>query len=390
MKKLIIASLIFAAMAATSHAETSPASSDKVLNPIIRVCLIDNSPSIQLALKGAYRIAALDTQKVLMEGSLLESAVAGTEDGISIGGNEFKVPGVAVTVEKDSTIYVDGKRFRGDIDIVRKDNSKLMVINHIPVDDYLYGVLHFEISDRWPIAALKAQAIAARSFAVYQARQNRLQPYDLRSDIYSQVYGGSAAEKWATTKAVNLTRAKVLTYKGEILPAYYHATCAGSTEDAASLWNIDIPPLRGVRCNYCLNSPHYRWTKEMPLSDFEAMLKRSGYNIGKIVSAGVISRNKSGRVDKLQIKDGAGVSVVLTAKEFRQLVGPNDVKSTKFDVSIKYNHMILVGRGWGHGVGLCQWGMYGLARKGRTSEEILKFYYPGTQITTLDRIKEKR
>jgi stage II sporulation protein D len=388
MKKTILILFIAAALCSISRADT-PEASDKDSNPVLRVCIIDGNPSIQLSLKGKFKISALDTARTLLEDGSLDATVSCVQGGLSIGDKEFKTSGVAVVVEKDSTIYVDGKRFRGDIDIIRKDNGKLIVVNHIPVEDYLYGVLHYEISDRWPIAALKAQAIAARTFAVYQAKQNKLQPYDLRSDIYSQVYGGSASEKWATTKAVNLTRSKVLTYKGDLFPSYYHATCAGSTEDAASLWNIELAPLKGVKCNYCMDSPHYKWTKDLPLSELEAALKTSGYNIGKIEHVSIISRNSSGRADKLEIKDGIGVSVVLTAKEFRQLIGPNEIKSTRFDAFIKKDHLVVIGKGWGHGVGMCQWGMYGLAKRGRSSDDILKFYYPGAQITSLDKIKPK-
>lgn len=389
MKKIFLALIAIAILAPACLADDAPRHAETPLNPVLRVRIIDGSSSIQLSLKGGYEIVALDTGATAMKDNSLEAKVSASPSGLLIGDKEVPASGLAVMVEKDSSIYVDGARFRGEIDIVRKDGGKLMVINHIPVEEYLYGVLHYEVSDRWPIAALKAQAIAARTFAVYQARQNKLQPYDLTSDTYSQVYGGSATEKWATTKAVNLTRSKVLTYKGDIFPTYFHATCAGGTEDASALWNINIPPLRGSRCVYCLTSPHYKWSKEIPLEDLEKKLRASGYKLGKISSVGVLSKNRSGRVDKLEIKDNAGVTVLLTAKEFRQLVGPNEIKSTRFELSLKWGHLMIVGRGWGHGVGMCQWGAFGLSKKGRTAEEILKFYYPGAQITSLDKIKNK-
>lgn len=390
MKKSILTAFIMVAFLSTAFAGDAPApSGSKDINPVVRVCIMDGVPSMRLELKGGFTIAAIDTGKDMMSGSSFDSNVAATADGIMLGDKEFRTPGIAVKVRNDSTIYVDGKRFRGDIDIIRKENSKLMVINHIPVEEYLYGVLHHEVSDRWPIAALKAQAIAARTFALYQARQSKLQPYDLRSDVYSQVYGGSASEKWATTKAVNLTRSKVLTYNGALFPTYYHATCAGSTEDASSLWNINLPPLKGVKCNYCAASPHYKWTKELPLKDIESALRKSGYKIGGIRSVTILSRNRSGRADKLEIKDNAGVSVILTAKDFRQLVGPNEIRSTKFDLSVRNDKLVVTGRGWGHGVGMCQWGAYGLSKKGRTAEEILRFYYPGTKVMPLDKLKDR-
>jgi stage II sporulation protein D len=258
----------------------------------------------------------------------------------------------------------------------------LNLINNVELENYLYGVLYHEVSHRWPIEVLKAQSIAARTFALHQREQSKLAPYDLRNDIYSQMYGGKTSEKWSTTRAVNLTKGKVLVYNGGLLPAYYHATCAGRTEDASNLWNIDLAPLKGVECKYCKDSPHYKWHKEISLWEIENRLKANDYNIGKIASLNILSRNKSGRVDKLEIKGESGASLILTGKDFRQMIGPNDVRSTNFTISLKWEHAIFDGYGWGHGVGLCQWGAYGLGRRGKKAEEILKFYYPGTEIAT--------
>lgn len=294
---------------------------------------------------------------------------------------------VSVRKGRDGNTYVDGRRFRGNVKTVKKENGKLMVINELPLDDYLYGVLYHEVSHRWPMEVLKAQAIAARTFALYQVRQDKAQAYDLRSDIYSQVYGGRTSEKWSTTAAVNRTKGQILVYKGDIFPAYYHATCGGYTEDAMNLWNVDLAPLKGVPCNFCSDSPHYRWTKEIPLGVLANKLKESGYKIGKISSVTILSKNKSGRVDKLEIKDDAGASVILTGKDFRQMMGPNDLRSAKFDLSMRPGFLVLDGLGWGHGVGMCQWGAYGMARKRKKAEEILKYYYPGAEISTIDKIK---
>jgi len=283
----------------------------------------------------------------------------------------------------DGNTYVNGRGFRGNVDIIKKDGGKLMVINRLPLDDYLYGVLYHEVSHRWPMEVLKAQAIAARTFALYQVRQNKLQPYDLRSDVYSQVYGGRTSEKWSTTRAVNLTRGKVLTYNGEIFPSYYHATCAGHTEDAVNLWNIDMPPLKGVPCDFCKDSPHYRWTKDIPLQAIRDKLSDNGHKIGRIAAVSIISKNASGRVDKLEIRDEAGTSIVLTGKDFRQIMGPNEMRSTKFDATVKEGGLVIYGLGWGHGVGMCQWGAYGMARRGKKAEEILKYYYPGAEVVKL-------
>jgi stage II sporulation protein D len=268
--------------------------------------------------------------------------------------------------------------------------DKILVVNNIGLDEYLYGVLYHEVSHRWPTECLKAQAIVARTFALEQMRQNKTEPYDLRCDIYSQVYGGRSGEKWSTSHAVDATRGKVLTFNGDIFPTYYHATCSGYTEDASNLWKVDLLPLKGVPCNFCGRSKHYRWRKEFPLQQVREKLNGGGYAIGPISTVEILTRNRSGRNDRIKISDTAGGSVVITGKDFRQLFGPNEVRSTKFDAEIKRGFLVLNGMGWGHGVGMCQWGAFGMSERGKKCDEILKYYYPGTEIMTIDKLPVKQ
>ncbi|MDO8535740.1 MAG: SpoIID/LytB domain-containing protein [Candidatus Omnitrophota bacterium] len=362
---------------------------EKKNDPVMRVLVADNRDTISLAAKGTYRVYSVPSEKLLTGGYILHTKVRAGEQGIMFGSRELKFSKIRVTVPDGSLVYIDGRSFRGIVDIVKKDNMKLAVINSVGLEEYLCGVLYNEVSHRWPIEAIKAQGIAARTFALYQARQNKLQDYDLTNDIYSQVYSGATSERWSTTRAVKLTLGKVLTYRGDIFPTYYHATCGGKTEDAANLWNVDIEPLKGSECGLCKESPHYKWTKNIPLVEMEKKLSENGYKIGKIKSVIVMARNKSGRVDKLEIKDDSDVSCVLTGKDFRRMIGPNDVRSTNFEPSINNDKLTLNGIGWGHGVGLCQWGAKGHAGHGKTAEDILKIYYPGAEVTTIEKIAGK-
>jgi stage II sporulation protein D len=141
-----------------------------------------------------------------------------------------------------------------------------------------------------------------------------------------------------------------------------------------------MPPLRGVACDFCSGSPYHRWIKDIPLWQLRQKLAAAGYKIGSIISVRVLSRNASGRVEKLEIKDVSGASVALSGKDFRQLMGPNEVRSTKFDASVRWGQLLLDGRGWGHGVGMCQWGAFGQSKAGKSAEEILRHYYPGAEI----------
>ncbi len=362
------------------------AAADAAKELIVRVMIMDNKPSINISLKGKYSITDNESARLVSEGPFLASAITADGQGIRIGKKQTFSGSARIKVQTEGNIYVNKSRFRGEVDIVRKDDSKLMLINRIDLDDYLYGVLYHEVSHRWPMEVLKAQAIAARTFALYQMTQNAKQPYDLGSDIYSQVYGGRANEKWSTNMAVNRTKGQVLAFDGKIFPAYFHATCAGRTESASNLWNIDLPPLKGAVCNYCAHSPHYRWSKEFPIWMVEEKLRMKGYKPGRIVQAEVISRTPSGRVDKMEFKDARGAAIMITGKDFRQAMGPNQVRSGKFNAQVRWGALAMEGTGWGHGVGMCQWGAFGMAKAGMKAEEILKWYYPGAEILSIERL----
>lgn len=355
----------------------------------VRVLILEDVSKLQVYSKDRYGIRSVDNGKTLLAGSKLNTHIIPTKSGFKIGKEYFTASKLNIRPASGSDIYVNNRPFRGEIDIIKTPRGRVSVINKISIEDYLNGVLYHEVSHRWPMEVLKAQAISARTFALFQASHNKTQPYDLRSDVYSQVYGGRISEKWSTNTAVKLTKGKVLTYKEGIFPAYFHATCAGHTEDASNLWNIDLPVLKGVLCNFCTESKHYRWTKSISLKDLQARLKGDLNKIEQISSVEIMSKNKSGRVEKIVVKNNLGAPVVFSGKDFRQLVGPNELRSTKFDVYIKDGNAVFNGFGWGHGVGMCQWGAYGMARAGKTYEEILKYYYPGAEITTLDKVIQK-
>jgi len=380
MKPLLALSLSAFLMFSASLA-ASPAFALDESNIIVRVCVIDEADSVKLSLKGPYYIYPLHSDEAIKGGDGLATRVRATKGGILLGREELKTGGITIKVAEDAGILVNSLRLRGYIDIIRTGSLKLIVVNHLEIDRYLCGVLYNEVSHFWPLEVLKAQAIAARTFALYQRRQNKARDYDLRSDIYSQVYRGSDSEKWTTNKAVFLTSRLVLTYNGDIFPAYYHANCAGMTEAASNLWNINTPPLRGVECPYCKYTRHYKWSDRIPLEDIRTKLVAAGYKIGEIESIVVLSRNKSNRAEKLEVKDTAGTVVIITAKDFRQILQSNTIRSTNFEVDIKGGTAVFDGFGWGHGVGMCQWGAYGMSKLKKSAAEILQFYYPGAKVT---------
>jgi stage II sporulation protein D len=348
----------------------------------IRVAIVQDAASLNLKVKGAYEIIDSVSKEVLTKGEDLKTTVTAYRDGILLGGKNFATIRLFIKTQNQEAITIDGRRFRGDIQLIEKDNLRLMVINHIDLEGYIQGILYHEASHYWPYDALKAQAIACRTFALYQMQKNALKDYDVTSDIYSQVYGGRTSERYRTTKAVEETKGEILTYQNKIFPAYYHATCAGHTEDASFLWNIDMVPLRGILCLFCKDSPHFRWHYVLSLDAIKDKLVNFGYPMKKIKNIEILGRDRSHRIISLNIaSDNKDINIM--AKDLRNILGPNIIRSTNFNIQIVDSDVIFQGFGWGHGVGLCQWGAYFMAKRGYNYKKILKYYYPESELSLI-------
>ncbi len=355
----------------------------------VRVAVINDADEVNLKIKGRYGIYALPLLETLRQESDLKKArISPTNSGILIGLEPFDVYGVRIKPVGTANIYVNNRKFRGDIDIIRTEKTKLLVINHVDIEDYVSGVLYHEVSHLWPLEALKAQAIASRTFAVYKTIESLGHDYDMTSDIYSQVYGGKTSERYKTSKAVRETKGKILIYKDKVLPAYFHATCGGETEDASLLWNVDMPPLKGRPCPYCQRSPHFKWSATISLRDIEAGLTKGGSKIKDIQDIKILAKDRSGRVSEVNVVGTLG-NETISANRFRLAVGPNILRSANFDVVIKGNSAVFSGKGWGHGVGMCQWGAYYMSKKGFSCDDILQFYYPGAVIADMKYLFEE-
>jgi stage II sporulation protein D len=326
----------------------------------------------------------VDTVKntVIRSAANLNTTVVAYRQGFSFGNMQARASKIMIRPLDANPILINGRQFRGALQLTRKENQRMLVVNYIEMEDYVKGILYHEVSHYWPMEALKVQAVISRTYALYQCEQNKPRDYDVTSDIYSQVYGGRTSERYRTTRAVEETRGQVVTYQGNVLPAYFHATCAGHTQDASLLWNINIAPLKGVKCNFCSLSPHFQWYEVMSLKEMRDFLTGAGYAVKNIKEIRIAGKDPSGRVTSIQIvSDDNEISV--PAKDFRSIVGPNVIRSTNFTVSVVEGDVIFQGVGWGHGAGLCQWGAYFMAKSGRDYREILKYYYPGSQLTSL-------
>lgn len=350
--------------------------------PRIRVALALNVPETVISVNGSYDIISYPEGEKLFHGSGLKATrISVTGNTINVGANGFPVPAIKISPRKKGAITVNKRPYRGDIVLARRPSGSLDVINILDLESYVKGVLPQEISPRWPIDAIKAQAVAARTYALEQKEAAKARAYDVNADTSSQVYGGFASERNKSNRAVNFTYGEVLFYKGKVFPAYFHATCAGMTEPAAELWKVDMEPLSGGRvCSYCGESPHFYWTYG---SDLKAVQKKIGkaYSLKKgLADIRVAERGISGRIRKLELKDEEEKSQFLSGKDFRQFLGADVIRSTNFTINIEGQKVVFSGKGWGHGVGLCQWGALGMSKKGHSYSEILDFYYPGSQV----------
>jgi stage II sporulation protein D len=281
---------------------------------------------------------------------------------------------------RGGSLQMNGKAYRGTIEIRKKRSGTLLVINDLDLESYLLGVVAAEIPADWEMESLKAQAVASRTYALYQKQNAGRRPYHILATVDSQMYLGKRGERERAAQAVEVTRGMVITYQGQVIPAFYHASCGGHTEDALELWGIDEPYLKGVDCD-CQNISKYgSWEKRVTMAGMIRALRREGYRLGDIGSVEIGTLTAAGRVKNVLFRHAGGTTSV-PAETLRATLGYSSLPSIFFEPEIIDREVVLSGRGLGHGVGLCQWGAREMARTGAGFQAILAYYYPGTAIS---------
>jgi stage II sporulation protein D len=352
---------------------------------LIRVAVLREEDHFTMAVQGRYDIMDLNTGKKLDARVYLRPVLVSLQEGKTrVGDRVYDAARLAIAPRREALVSINDGHFRGDVIIINNKGANFTVVNSIDLERYIRGVLYHEVSDKWPLEAIMAQAVATRTYALYSMEKFAARDYDVTNDVYSQVYGGRGSERYRTNVAVRRTGGQVLVYQGKIFPAFFHANSGGVTEDASELWDIDIVPLKGgIKSPFSMNSPHYQWRRNFRLKDIQDKLNARGYEIGLIKDIQVLEYNKSGRVRKLKIISRDGKEHVIEGKIFRDVVGPNVLRSNKYDIEMKGWYVDFVGNGWGHGVGMCQWGAYGMALMHYNYRQILEFYYPSSEISKL-------
>ena len=281
--------------------------------------------------------------------------------------------------------------YKGRLEITAQ-KGRLKILAFIPLEEYIAGVVSGEASDLSETEALKAQAVAARTYTLKHSNNHGSDGYDMCDSTHCQLFTGFAAVRPAARAASDFTRGEVLTYKGKLAATFYHSICGGRTESMTHVWPFeDKPYLTSVkdgpdRKPYCAAAPGFRWKTRISMRALNA-IARSQKWIGpdeSIRKVAIADRGISKRAVTLEFATGSR-RVKVPATNFYQGVGRragwNAVRSTLFELYSGKDYIILEGKGSGHGVGMCQWGAEGMGRLGFTYRDILTHYYPGTDIS---------
>lgn len=346
--------------------------------PIVRVLLVNDKREAQLAISGCYQITG-SLMNIIDQGQGLQRCTISVDNGaITIGNKRYNNSELRITSQRDGEIELNNVRYRGEIRILQQFNNKFSVIEETDLESFIAGVLGSEMPPSWDEDALRAQAVAARTYAMYKKKVRRDDVYHL--DMLELAYRGVAGETARLNKIVQETKGIVMVYNWNIFPAYFHSTCGGHTEDVNHVFGKDsIPPLSGVVCNYCNNSKHSCWSIDISKAEIEKKLREANVYVSNISTVKAINPGAGDHGSKVEIISANG-SKEMNANDFRLLVGPNYLFSTAFNSRSNGKSISFSGKGWGHGVGLCQYGAQAMAQKGFTWTAILKHYYPKIEL----------
>jgi stage II sporulation protein D len=356
----VLAALALVLLAATGAAAQST----------IRVAIVDNARAVEL------RGTDIDVTELGGEGggwrtSIVRAAASGA--ALEVDGRR----GTAFRLRSERPIRVNGRDYPATLEILRSGEG-LAVVNELPLEEYVVGVVRAEASEKWPLEMLRAQATVARTYAAYHRVLSAAKPFHILASTANQQYAGRVPPTSPVWAAVRDTTGQVLLWEGEVFPAFYHTESGGYTEDPRSVFAArNMPGLKPVRCDFSAGSPHFYWTLDVRLADLAETLRRNGVQIGGTISAiDVTERTPSLRASVVTVRGDRDVS--LRGNDFRRMVGYDTFKSTLFAVVLDGELARFSGRGYGHGVGMCQWGAKGMAEQGYSARQILEYFYPGT------------
>lgn len=307
-------------------------------------------------------------------GSLLKTEVTLSGTHIQIGTISLNREAVEISAVTKGSITVNDTNYWGKVHIVPQVDDTFMVIEETELEDYLEGVIGREMPSSWTKNTLFAQAVAARTFALFQKKKHKNGTYHLSKLDMS--YGGRDKEEKRTRDIINKSKGIIMVYDWLLFPGYFHSTCGGYTEDVNLVFKEkSIPPLSGVMCENCGASKYYRWETDIDKDEFAQKLSNYKVKVSRTLSVKPLEPGKGGHATTISVSDSSGTKNI-EANTFRLLIGPNKLYSTAFYAKSNTDSIKFTGRGWGHGVGLCQYGAQKMGISGSKWYEILKHYYP--------------
>ena len=370
----------------------------------IRVLLYDSVKKIFFKIDDEYQIISCDTSEISKAAETpKEIEITVDSNAVKMGQQQFNTRRLVIQPQNSQPFAINHQKYRGELEIVTNpDNKTLMVINNVPMEAYLAGVVASEMPSYWETEALKAQAIAARTYCLYiKSKFGRNRSWDVRATQANQVYRGVRAETLRTNNAVNSTFGMVLCCEQESgcepFGTYYSSVCGGHTENSKNVFGDKFEPLKGVNCPYCREStktslfywPDIKYDKKTVTKNILGRypsLKELG-TINKIEAVKESKYNSNlTRITSVKLTGSTGKTGFLRAEDLRLAIDSSGAKiqSTCCSiVSLEKEFLFVAGKGFGHGVGLCQYGAREMARQGKTAEQILNFYYPGSRIKNL-------
>ena len=290
-----------------------------------------------------------------------------------------KVVDSPVDVSSPSGIRIGGRKVSGRVRVSARQ-GQLSAVAVVPLEEYVTAVVSREAPPKFHPEALAALAVAVRTYVLVAMEKPREPTHDVVAGVEDQVFEGVDDVPDVFRKAADSTRGVVLTWRGLLARVVYHSTCGGRTENAKDAWGTDVPYLRSVACDDCRDSPAYRWDCRVTQKEGKRIALSLGVRAEDDLKFQIAGTSSTGRASRIRISSG-GVSRETAAAAFRRAAGYARVKSLKMEIVPVGNGWVFSGQGYGHGVGMCQWGADGMARGGKTHLEILARYYPETALS---------
>lgn len=279
-------------------------------------------------------------------------------------------------IKNNSLMYAKNRWYRGSLKLIARGDC-ITVVNVVDIEDYLKSVVPSEMPASWSEEALKAQSIAARSYAISNINKRNSEGYDLKDTPQDQAYSGYIKEHNKATKVIDETRGLVLVSNNKVVPAYYHSSSGGITDN--NVWNSKVNFVKPVN-GFDAASPKNNWSKKLDLNRINKLFSSTGMNVGSIVSIIPAQKSDYGRIKKLTII-GSNGSTTIAVERFQQLL---NLPSNLFRAFISGDSLLIQGKGSGHGLGMSQWGAKHLAERGCNAYQILGYFYTNVEIRKIN------